>query len=154
MEMGHHGDGACYRPLHDRPGPRLPYLSCRRLGKEAEAPSAAFIISVRRSHQKGADLVGWRIKATFPTGPDQDLRWHDGFVTEHCEKEVGNATIFCYRLYIPVDSGDEWVQPPFNDKSLCFRKAHLPDVKATAGELRSAKAAIDFDRIVEGVDDE
>ena len=133
--MGHHGDGACYRPLHDRyirfdrfttvkavtfsspvvpagcsgprwspfipihphsspvvpsgpqrgprrhaPRPPPPYLSCRRLGKEAEAPSAAFIISVRRSHQKGADLVGWRIKATFPTGPDHELRWHDGFV--------------------------------------------------------------------------
>ena len=60
------------------------------------------------------------------------------------------AIVFCYRLYIAVDSGDEWFQPPFNDKSLCFRKAHLSDVKASpAVEMRGAKAAIAFDRVVE-----
>ena len=33
--------------------------------------------------QHGGSLMRWRIKATFPTGPKNELRWHDGFVFDH-----------------------------------------------------------------------
>ena len=94
----------------------------------------------------GGELIGWRVKATFPTGPRRELRWHDGYIFEHRAREVGTPPrrVPMYRIFWPVDASDEWVQPPFNDKSLCFRKAHLPlpDLKAGADELRAARAAL------------
>ena len=49
---------------------------------------------------------------------------------------------FDYRLFFAVDMSDEWVSPPFDDRSLCFRKAHLPGAKVDAAELRRAKAVL------------
>ena len=53
-------------------------------------------------------MVGWRIKATYPTGPDDQLRWQDGFVLECRQKHPDTGpTYFEYRIFIEVDAGDE-----------------------------------------------
>ena len=77
----------------------------------------------------------------------RELRWHDGFILEQVEKESGTppTRIFSYRVFFPIDACDEWVQAPFNDKSLCFRKPHLLDPKAAAAEMCSARAALGED---------
>ena len=87
--------------------------------------------------------VGWRIQATFPTGPKNKLQWHDGYVVACCEQrpEEG-ARYFKYRLFFPIGADDVWIWPPFDDKSVCFRKAHLPDPRASAAELHRAAAAL------------
>ncbi|MDC0525957.1 hypothetical protein OAO87_03065 [bacterium] len=96
----------------------------------------------------GEALVGWRIQATFPTGPKNALQWHDGFVVACCEQRpeegrLGTSSVLQVPpLLHPVDADDDWISPPFDDKSVCFRKAHLPDPKASADELRSAAAAL------------
>ena len=53
----------------------------------------------------------WRIKATFPTGPKNELRWHDGFVFDHnqLEREEGEGVEYQYTLFFPIDATDEVV---------------------------------------------
>ena len=66
-------------------------------------------------HTHGKNLVGWRIKATFPTGPKNELRWHDGFVVEYGEiqdDEGGAGTVHQYSLFFPIDAADEVVTTP------------------------------------------
>ena len=84
--------------------------------------------------REGHALVGWRIKATFPTGPRDELRWHDGFIIEckEAQPENGRGLHFEYRAFIPVDACDIKLWPPFDDKSICFCKSHLSDTKASA----------------------
>ena len=60
-------------------------------------------------------------------------------------RDVIEQFIYKYRLFFPIDADDDWISPPFNDKSVCFRKPHLPDAKASAAELRSAAAALTED---------
>jgi hypothetical protein len=50
--------------------------------------------------------------------------------------------IFRYNLFFPVDGQTEWVRSPFNNKDVCFRKAHLSDPKASDEEMRRARAAM------------
>ena len=68
--------------------------------------------------REGHALVGWRIKATFPTGPRDELRWHDGFIIEckEAQPENGRGLHFEYRAFIPVDACDIKLWPPFDDK--------------------------------------
>ena len=54
------------------------------------------------------------------------------------------TTSFC-----PVDAQDEEVRAPFQDKDLCFRKAHLPNIKAMPEEIAQAKAATRQQVIIE-----
>ena len=90
---------------------------------------------VEPSEREGVALSLWalvsagRIQATFPTGPKNKLQWHDGYVVACCEQrpEEG-ARYFKYRLFFPIGADDVWIWPPFDDKSVCFRKAHLPEI--------------------------
>ena len=55
----------------------------------------------------------------------------------------GNECDYDYRLFFPIDSGDEWIfGAELPDKSIGFRKAHLSNPKATPAELRAAAAAV------------
>ena len=85
----------------------------------------------------------WRIKATFPTGPKSELRWHDGFVldVETHEPPAGGAE-YKYTLFYPLDGQDEVVSAPFNGKGICFRKPSLPNPKASDRELDLARKAL------------
>ena len=49
-----------------------------------------------------------RIKATFPTGPKNELRWHDGFVFDHnqLEREEGEVVEYQYTLFFPINATD------------------------------------------------
>jgi hypothetical protein len=49
-----------------------------------------------------------RIKATFPTGPKNELRWHDGFVFDHnqLEREEGEGVEYQYTLFFPINATD------------------------------------------------
>ena len=96
-------------------------------------------------HTHGKNLVGWRIKATFPTGPKNELRWHDGFVVEYGEiqdDEGGAGTVHQYSLFFPIDAAGCECTTPFNGKDLCFRKPHLSDPKASEREMSRARAAL------------
>ena len=86
--------------------------------------------------------MGWRIKATFPTGPRNELRWHDGFVfgCTSMEREEG-GTVDQYTIFFPIDMGCITAHTPFNDKSICFRKQNLPDPKVSEREMARARAA-------------
>ena len=95
---------------------------------------------VYQPHEHGVGLVGWKIKATFPTGPTRELRWHDGFVMSCSELTAGDSTTYRYVLFFPIDATDEVVSTPFNDKALCFRKAHLADPKAEMSEREVTQA--------------
>ena len=90
----------------------------------------------------GVELMGWRIKATFPTGPRNELRWHDGFVfgCTSMEREEG-GTVEQYTIFFPIDMGCITAHAPFNDKSICFRKQNLPDPKVSEREMARARAA-------------
>ena len=94
--------------------------------------------------QHGGSLMRWRIKATFPTGPKNELRWHDGFVFDHnqLEREEGEGVEYQYTLFFPIDATDEVVSAPFNGKDICFRKQHLPDPKASEREMKKARAVL------------
>ena len=84
-------------------------------------------------------LIGWRVQATFKTGPKNQLRWHDGYIFEAKPSDAS----WDYRIFFPIDSEDEWIhgsELPVN--SMCFRKLHLPNTKASEEELRTAKAAM------------
>ena len=37
--------------------------------------------------------VGWRIQATFPTGPKNKLQWHDGYVVACCEQRPEEGAV-------------------------------------------------------------
>ena len=92
--------------------------------------------------QSGEGLLGWVIKGIFPTGPNNELRWHDGFVVEVQGFQLASPAVgrcYKYRLYYKVDSQDEWVEPPFDDKTLCFRKPHLPEHKMPEREIMRAR---------------
>ena len=96
-------------------------------------------------HTHGKDLVGWRIKATFPTGPKNELRWHDGFVVLYGEiqdDEGGAGTVHQYSLFFPIDAAGCECTTPFNGKDLCFRKPHLSDPQASEREMTRARAAL------------
>ena len=80
-----------------------------------------------------------RVQATFKTGPKNQLRWHDGYIFEAKPSDAS----WDYRIFFPIDSEDEWIhgsELPVN--SMCFRKLHLPNTKASEEELRTAKAAM------------
>ena len=83
--------------------------------------------------------MGWRIKATFPTGPKNELRWHDGFVVLYGEiqdDEGGPGTVHQYSLFFPIDAAGCECTTPFNGKDLCFRKPHLSaDPKASERKM-------------------
>ena len=86
--------------------------------------------------------MGWRIKATFPTGPKNELRWHDGFVVEYGEiqdDEGGAGTVHQYSLFFPIDAAGCECTTPFNGKDLCFRKPHLSDPQASEREMTRAR---------------
>ena len=90
----------------------------------------------------GEELIGWFAKATFPTGPENVLKWHDGFVVECVEKEREGGTQFIYTIFFPVDLCADVVYSPFDDKSICFRKSHLLNCKATEREMARARVAL------------
>ena len=46
-----------------------------------------------------------------------------------------------YRVYFPIDSQDVRIWGPWNDPSVCFRKAHLANIKASPAEVRQAQQA-------------
>ena len=80
--------------------------------------------------REGAELIGWKIKATFPTGPRRELRWHDGFVVDHrLLATVGpSRPMHQYRFFYPIDDNEEWVRGhELPHDSICFRKPHLPE---------------------------
>jgi len=85
----------------------------------------------------GEEMLGWVIRATFPTGPRRELRWHDGFIVEQrrFEPAAPAAAYQAYRLFFTIDSQAEWVHEPFDGKDLCFRKAHLLGTKVAESEL-------------------
>ena len=127
-----------FTPWHSSPA-RLSVLKVRlkppipggtRAGYEYQAP------------KHGVELMGWRIKATFPTGPRNELRWHDGFVfgCTSMEREEG-GTVEQYTIFFPIDMGCITAHAPFNDKSICFRKQNLPDPKVSEREMARARAA-------------
>ena len=100
---------------------------------EFSEPRRAAWASLRPASSLGRNFrAHCRIKATFPTGPKNELRWHDGFVFDHnqLEREEGEDIEYQYTLFFPIDATDEVVSAPFNGKDICFRKQHLPDPKA------------------------
>ena len=83
-----------------------------------------------------------RVFSQPATGPNNELRWHDGFVVEVQGFQLASPAVgrcYKYRLYYKVDSQDEWVEPPFDDKTLCFRKPHLPEHKMPEREIMRAR---------------
>ena len=83
----------------------------------------------------------WRVQLTFPTGPRGQLGWHDGFVIDVNEKVSLLGARQEYRVYFPIDSQDVRIWGPWNDPSVCFRKAHLANIKASPAEVRQAQQA-------------
>ena len=58
------------------------------------------------------------------------------------QSDNGHTFEFAYRLFVPIDSNDEWVEPPFDDESVCFRKEHLQNLKASDEEMADARRAL------------
>ena len=90
--------------------------------------------------KEGEQLLGWNIKATFPTGPRRELRWHDGIIID-VQNTAGSG--YRYQFYYPIDQEDEWIHGdklPVN--SICFRKAHLPGTCASKDEVQQARSIL------------
>ena len=95
--------------------------------------------------QEGAALLGWNCKATFPTGPKNELRWHDCFVVDWRQNIQGGQAAFDYLLFFPGDGVDpsEWVRgKELPHDSICFRKPNLPNPKVGERAIAAAKADI------------
>ena len=93
----------------------------------------------------GAELIGWRCMATFPTGPQRQLRWQDGYVFESGVDLKDGKRVNNYRLFFPIDQQEERVEEPFDDKSICFAKASSGaqgGPRVSAAELAHARAAV------------
>ena len=89
------------------------------------------------------DLIGLRARVTYPTGPDSQRRWQDGFViAQREEKNNGVSVAVWYRIFIYIDQQAEWVS---EDPGVCFHKPHLPDCRVSKKELSDAAAALEYD---------
>ena len=87
----------------------------------------------------GADLIGWKIRATFPTGPTQELRWHDGFIIDHL-LHTGETPVWRYLFFFPIDGVTEWVRGnELPHPSICFRKAGLAEPRVSPEMVAEAK---------------
>ena len=76
---------------------------------EFSEPRRAAWASLRPASSLGRNFrAHCRIKATFPTGPKNELRWHDGFVFDHnqLEREEGEGVEYQYTLFFPINATD------------------------------------------------
>ena len=84
--------------------------------------------------------LSWNVKATFPTGPTRELRWHDGIVID---VQALTGTGYKYQFYFEIDGEDEWINgSELPVKSVCFRKAHLPEPRAIEDAMEKAKGKL------------
>ena len=84
-------------------------------------------------------LLGWRVKAIFPTGPRQEDAWREGFVFEVQQHREEGVTTYSLRIFYPFDLEDEFVngwELPAEDKDFCFIKANT---KASGGSKVDAR---------------
>lgn len=88
-----------------------------------------------------ADLLGWRVMITFPTGgTGRSVRkWHEGFIVE-C-KQYGTESR--YRVYFSIDEMGEWLKgSDLPDTGVCFRRPDMPTPKVPPAELARAKKRV------------
>lgn len=91
----------------------------------------------------GTSLLGWNVKATFPTGPQRELRWHDGYIFCIVTLSRAAGASYKYQVFYPVDYGDEWIiGDELPDTGFCFRKPSLPNARASQEAIARAKASI------------
>eukprot|EP00966_Prymnesium_polylepis_P259126 5984941-Prymnesium_polylepis.1 len=89
------------------------------------------------------DLIGWRARVTYPTGPSSQRRWQDGFIIVQREETNDDVSmVVWYRIFIYIDQQAEWVS---EDPGVCFHKPHLPDCRVSLKELNDAAAALEYD---------
>ena len=74
---------------------------------------------------KPSSLMGWRVKVTFPTGPTLERRWHDGYIFQIQICKVGGKQEYRYRVYLPIDAGDEWLIGNELPEKALHRERHL-----------------------------
>ena len=82
---------------------------------------------------EGADLIGYKIRATFPTGPLRELCWLDGYVIDYSN----NAINYDYLFFYEIDENSEWIRGhQLPHRSICFRK------RAVAGGPRVSEEMV------------
>ena len=112
----------------------------------------------------GKEMLGWKVQATFQTGPTKELKWHDGFIMEWQQlkqRAAGSSSsawgeIFSkYRMFFKSDTHDEWIsEQKLPHTSICFRKPNLKDPRVLDGEIAQAKAAVQGREAAEGSSDD
>jgi hypothetical protein len=95
-------------------------------------------------------MLRYKVMGTFPSGEEDELRWHDGYIidakmviVEEAEEQQEASIKPMYTVFWPIDGTTEpieaWKLP---HKGFCFRKPHLPNARASDEEMKRARAAI------------
>ena len=85
----------------------------------------------------GAELIGWRCMATFPTGPQRQLRWQDGYVFESGVDLKDGKRMNNYRLFFPSTSKRSGWRNLLTTRASALPRQRRGRRAARASQLRS-----------------
>ena len=87
-------------------------------------------------------MVAWRVEVLYPTGRQDKLKWHDGFVMEEVR---GRQKGRCERVHIMFEDGyEDWFHSLEDDAKIAFHKTgpcsyRLCACNGAGGKVDSAK---------------
>ena len=71
----------------------------------------------------GNNLVGWNAQLTYPSGPNDKLRWHPAIIIEAIASADGKPENSTYIAFVITDSETEPLPPPFPAPGALIAKA-------------------------------